>query len=264
MTIPIYQADAFTDQLFGGNPAAICPLTDWLPDEVMQKIAVENNLAETAFFVKTPKGYLLRWFTPEYEIDLCGHATLASAHILFTELGHPGDTIHFETVKAGVLTVQRNGDKYTMDFPSRPPIPIEEPNGLVEALGGIQPKAILRSRDFFVVYDSEQDVKDLSPDFFALSKMDTVGVIVTAPGDDVDFVSRFFAPGAGINEDPVTGSAHCNLIPYWAKVFHKTHLHAYQISERKGELWCDLQGDRVLMTGKAVTYLKGEIYLPAP
>jgi PhzF family phenazine biosynthesis protein len=261
MTIPIYQADAFTNQLFGGNPAAICPLTEWLPDELMQKIAVENNLAETAFFVKTANGYKLRWFTPEYEIDLCGHATLASAHILFTELGYTGDTIHFETVKSGTLTVQRDGDKYTMDFPSRPPIPIEEPNGLVEALGGIQPKAILRSRDFFVVYDSELEVRELAPDFFALSKMDTVGIIVTAPGDNVDFVSRFFAPGAGIPEDPVTGSAHCNLIPYWAKELGKDQLHAYQISARKGELWCELQGDRVLMSGNAVTYLKGEIYL---
>jgi PhzF family phenazine biosynthesis protein len=261
MTIPIYQADAFTDQLFGGNPAAICPLNEWLPDEVMQKIAVENNLAETAFFVKTQEGYKLRWFTPEYEIDLCGHATLASAHILFTELGYTTDTIHFETVKSGTLTVKRDGDKYTMDFPSRPPIPIEEPNGLVEALGGIQPTAILRSRDFFIVYESELDVQELTPDFFALSKMDTVGVIVTAPGKDVDFVSRFFAPGAGIPEDPVTGSAHCNLIPYWAKVFGKNQLHAYQISDRKGELWCELQGDRVLMSGKAVTYLKGEIYV---
>jgi PhzF family phenazine biosynthesis protein len=259
MTIPIYQADAFTSQLFGGNPAAVCPLTGWLPDEVMQKIAVENNLAETAFFVKTGNGYLLRWFTPEYEIDLCGHATLASAHILFTELGYTGDSIHFETVKAGVLTVQRNGDKYTMDFPSRPPIPIEVPNGLVEALGGAEPQAILRSRDFFVVYKTEDEVRDLAPDFFALSKMDTVGVVVTAPGKEVDFVSRFFAPGAGIPEDPVTGSAHCNLIPYWAKRLGKNKLHAYQISARKGELWCEQKGERVLMSGKAVTYLKGEI-----
>ncbi|MFD2146485.1 PhzF family phenazine biosynthesis protein [Mucilaginibacter antarcticus] len=261
MTIPIYQADAFTDQLFGGNPAAICPLTEWLPDVVMQKIAVENNLAETAFFVKTANGYKLRWFTPEYEIDLCGHATLASAHILFTELGYQGDTIHFETVKSGILTVTRDGDKYTMDFPSRPPIVIEEPNGLVEALGGISPKSILRSRDFFVVYDSELEIREMSPDFFALSKMDTVGIIVTAPGDDVDFVSRFFAPGAGIPEDPVTGSAHCNLIPYWAKELGKDQLHAYQISARKGELWCELRGDRVLMSGNAVTYLKGSIYI---
>jgi len=261
MTIPIYQADAFTSQLFGGNPAAVCPLNAWLPDETMQKIAIENNLAETAFFVKNENGYALRWFTPEYEIDLCGHATLASAHILFTELGYEGDTIHFETVKAGTLTVKRNGDKYTMDFPSRPPIPIEIPNGLIEALGGKKPKAVLRSRDYFLEYESEDDIAQISPDFFALSKMDTVGVIVTAPGKKVDFVSRFFAPGAGIAEDPVTGSAHCNLIPYWAKKLGKVNLHALQISPRKGELWCELHGERVLMSGKAVTYLKGEIYL---
>ena len=260
MTIPIYQADAFTDQLFGGNPAAICPLSKWLPDELMQQIAKENNLAETAFFVKTAKGFTLRWFTPEYEIDLCGHATLASAHILFTELAYNGDTIHFETVKAGVLTVKKDGDKYTMDFPSRPPIPIEIPNGLTEALGK-QPLSILRSRDYFVVYETEDDILNITPDFFALSKMDTVGVIVTAPGKEVDFVSRFFAPGAGIPEDPVTGSAHCNLIPYWAKKLGKDKLHAYQLSARKGELWCELKGDRVLMSGKAITYLKGEIFI---
>lgn len=259
MTIPIYQADAFTDKLFGGNPAAICPLTEWLPDDTMQQIAKENNLAETAFFVKNEKGYLLRWFTPEYEIDLCGHATLASAHILFTELAYGSDTIHFDTVKAGTLTVKRDGDKYTMDFPSRPAIPIETPNGLVEALGGAEPTAILRSRDYFVVYDTEDDITELAPDMFALSKMDTVGIIVTAPGNNSDFVSRFFAPGAGIPEDPVTGSAHCNLIPYWAKIFGKDKLHAYQLSARKGELWCELKGDRVLMSGKAVTYLRGEI-----
>lgn len=261
MTTPIYQADAFTSQLFGGNPAAICPLKEWLPDEMMQKIAVENNLAETAFFVKTEGGYCLRWFTPEYEIDLCGHATLASAHILFTELGYSEESINFETIKAGTLTVKRDGEKYTMDFPSRPPIPIEAPNGLVEALGPKQPKAILRSRDYFLEYESEDDIAEMAPDFFALSKMDTVGVIVTAPGKNVDFVSRFFAPGAGIPEDPVTGSAHCNLIPYWAKQLGKDKLHALQISSRKGELWCELNGERVLMSGKAVTYLRGEIFL---
>ena len=261
MTIPIYQADAFTSQLFGGNPAAICPLEEWLPDATMQKIAIENNLAETAFFVKTDGGYKLRWFTPEYEIDLCGHATLASAHILFTELGFAGDEIHFETVKAGTLHIKRDGDKYTMDFPSRPPIPIEPPYGLAEALSEKQPLAFFRSRDYFLVYENEQDIKDITPDFFALSKMDTVGVIVTAPGDNSDFVSRFFAPGAGIAEDPVTGSAHCNLIPYWAKKLGKNRLHAYQISARRGELWCELKGDRVLMSGNAVTYLKGQISL---
>ena len=261
MNIAIYQADAFTDKLFGGNPAAICPLNEWLPDEVMQKIAIENNLAETAFFVKNETGYKLRWFTPEYEMDLCGHATLASAHILFTELGFEGDEIHFETIKAGTLTVKKDGDKYTMDFPSRPPIHIELPNGLAEALSEKEPVEVLRSRDYVLVYESEDDVKDISPDFFALSKMDTVGVIVTAPGKNVDFVSRFFAPGAGIPEDPVTGSAHCNLIPYWAEKLGKTHLHALQLSDRGGELWCDLNGDRVLMSGKAITYLKGEIFV---
>jgi len=261
MTVPIYQADAFTDKLFGGNPAAICPLDEWLPDETMQKIAVENNLAETAFFVKNDTGYKLRWFTPEYEIDLCGHATLASAHILFTELGHAGDTINFETIKAGTLTVKKDGDKYTMDFPSRPAIHIEPPIGLIEALGEKRPLEVLRSRDYFLVYESEKDITDISPDFYALSKMDTVGVIITSKGKDVDFVSRFFAPGAGIPEDPVTGSAHCNLIPYWAAKLGKNKLHAYQLSARKGELWCELKGDRVLMSGKAVTYLKGEIFV---
>jgi len=261
MTIPIYQADAFTSKLFGGNPAAICPLNEWLPDEIMQKIAAENNLAETAFFVATTDGFKLRWFTPEFEIDLCGHATLASAHIIFTELGYQGNSIHFETLKAGILTVSRDGDKYTMDFPSRPPIIIEIPNGLVEALGGKEPKAILRSRDYFLVYDTEEDIVDISPDFMALSKFDTVGFIVTAKGNNSDFVSRFFAPGAGISEDPVTGSAHCNLIPYWADKLGKSKLHAYQLSARKGELWCELKGERVLMSGNAVTYLKGEIFV---
>ncbi|HVS94742.1 MAG TPA: PhzF family phenazine biosynthesis protein [Mucilaginibacter sp.] len=261
MTIPIYQADAFTNRLFGGNPAAICPLTEWLPDDTMQKIAAENNLAETAFFVADDSGFKLRWFTPEFEIDLCGHATLASAHILFSELGYKGDTIHFETVKAGVLTVTKNGDKYTMDFPSRPPIGIEMPNGLVEALGGKTPIAALRSRDYFLVYNSEDDILDITPDFSALSKFDTVGFIITAPGKKADFVSRFFAPGAGIPEDPVTGSAHCNLIPYWAAKLGKDKLHAYQLSARRGELWCELKGERVLMSGNAVTYLKGEIFV---
>lgn len=259
MTIPIYQADAFTDRLFGGNPAAICPLTEWLPDETMQKIALENNLAETAFFVKNENGYLLRWFTPELEIDLCGHATLASAHILFTELGYTEDTIHFNTVKAGTLTVKRDSDKYAMDFPSRPPFAAELPLGLVEALGGAKPKEVLRSRDYMLVYESEDDVLNIVPDHAALAKINTLGVIVTAPGKDVDFVSRFFAPAAGVPEDPVTGSAHCNLIPYWAGKLGKTILHAYQVSARKGELWCELKGDRVLMAGKVITYLKGNI-----
>jgi len=262
MTIPIYQADAFTDQLFGGNPAAICPLTEWLPAETMQKIAAENNLAETAYFVKQDDGYGLRWFTPEYEIDLCGHATLATAHILFTELAYSGASINFYTQKAGTLVVTKHGDKYTLDFPSRPPQAAVAPAELLTALGGKTPVEVLKSRDYFLVYETEQDIRDIKPDFNLLATVgNTVGIIVTAVGDNVDFVSRFFAPGAGINEDPVTGSAHCNLIPYWAEKLGKDKLHAYQISSRKGELWCENKGERVLMAGKAVTYLKGEIYI---
>ena len=171
------------------------------------------------------------------------------------------DNIHFDTVKAGELNVKRSGNKYSMDFPSRPPIHIEPPVGLIEAMGEKQPLEVLRSRDYFLVYESEKDIKELSPDFFTLSKMDTIGVVVTAKGDHADFVSRFFAPGAGIPEDPVTGSAHCNLIPYWADKLGKIKMHAYQLSPRLGEIWCELKGDRVLITGKAVTYLKGEIFL---
>lgn len=261
MTIPIYQADAFTDKLFGGNPAAICPLTEWLPDATMQKIAAENNLAETAYFVKQDDGYGLRWFTPELEIDLCGHATLASAHILYSELGYTGNAINFYTQKAGKLVVSKNDDKYTLDFPSRPPQPAEAPAELIEALGGITPVEVLKSRDYMVVYANEDDVRNMEPDFNLLAKVDTLGVIVTAKSHEVDFVSRFFAPLAGINEDPVTGSAHCNLIPYWAHKLNKNELHTYQVSARKGELWCQNNGDRVLMSGKAITYLKGEIYV---
>jgi len=261
MTIPIYQADAFTSQLFGGNPAAVCPLTEWLPDETMQKIAAENNLAETAFFVKTDQGYYLRWFTPELEIDLCGHATLATAHIIFTELGHAQPVIHFDTQKAGTLIVTKTGDRYTLDFPSRPPYFAEMPEGLLEGIGNKIPKAVLRSRDYFLVYENEEDIAEMVPNHALLAKIDAIGIIVTAPGKTVDFVSRFFAPACGVPEDPVTGSAHCSLIPYWAEKLGKNKLHAYQISSRHGELWCELRDDRVLMSGNAVTYMKGEIYL---
>lgn len=260
-TIPIYQADAFTDQLFGGNPAAICPLDEWLPAPVMQKIAAENNLAETAFFVHQGKDFELRWFTPTFEIDLCGHATLATAHILYTELAYTEPVVHFHTLKAGTLTVSRTDDVYTLDFPCRVPEPSEAPEGLIESLSGIKPAEVLRSRDYMLVYENEDDIVSMKPDFSALSKIDTIGVIVTAKGNNSDFVSRMFAPAAGIPEDPVTGSSHCNLIPYWGKKLGKTSLHAYQVSERRGELWCEWKGDRVLMAGKAVTYLKGEIYI---
>lgn len=261
MTIPIYQADAFTDQLFGGNPAAVCPLKEWLPEATMQQLAAENNLAETAFFIPKGDDYGLRWFTPELEIDLCGHATLATAHIIFTQLGEQRDTILFHTEKAGILSVSRNGDLYTLDFPSRVPEPSGLPEGLLAALGCKQPKEVLKSRDYMLVFENEAEIVAMEPDFSALAKIPIMGIIVTAPGENSDFVSRFFIPSAGINEDPVTGSAHCNLIPYWAEKLNKTDLHAYQISSRKGELWCKLQGDRVLMSGKAVTYLKGEVFL---
>lgn len=261
MKLPIYQADAFTDQLFGGNPAAIVPLKEWLPVPEMQKIAAENNLAETAFFVPQGENFELRWFTPELEIDLCGHATLATAHILFTELNYSKDTIHFHTLKAGTLTVTRKDELYVLDFPARPAIACEIPSGLLAAIGGKPPIEVLSSRDHMLVYETEADVLALKPDFAALAKIDLMGIIVTAKGDHCDFVSRFFIPAAGINEDPVTGSAHCNLIPYWANKLGKNELHAFQVSHRRGELWCELKGDRVLMAGKAVTYLKGEIYV---
>ena len=263
MTIKIYQADAFTDQLFGGNPAAVCPLEAWLPDETMQKIALENNLAETAFFVPDDDGFMLRWFTPELEIDLCGHATLASAHILFTELDFAGEEIHFKTKVAGTLTVSKKDGLYTLDFPSRPPQSCETPDILLEALGGsVQRTSIQKSRDYFVVYEKEEDVINLKPDFFLLGKIDVIGIIVTGPGKAVDFVSRFFAPSCSVPEDPVTGSAHCTLIPYWAKRLGKNSMCAYQVSARKGEIWCEDKGGRVLISGKAITYLRGEIMVP--
>jgi len=261
LSIPIYQVDAFSDKLFGGNPAAVCPLKGWLPAPQMQKIALENNLAETAFFIPMGKDFEIRWFTPESEVDLCGHATLATAHVLFSHLNFEGDTIHFHTLNAGTLTVSCHDDLYTLNFPSRVPQSCEVPAGLIEALGGKKPVAVLRSRDYFIVYETEADVLALKPNFAALSRIESLGFVVTAPGDNSDFVSRFFAPSAGIDEDPVTGSAHCNLIPYWAERLGKFKLHAYQVSTRRGELWCENKGDRVLMSGKAVTYLKGEIFL---
>lgn len=261
MKLPIYQVDAFTNKLFGGNPAAIVPLENWLPANQMQKIAAENNLAETAFFISQGDHFELRWFTPEMEIDLCGHATLATAHIIFTELGYQQQTIHFHTLKAGTLTVTKATQVYSLDFPSRLAKPSSAPESLLAALGGKPPIEVLASRDLMLVYETEEDIIALQPDFSALAKIDLLGVIVTAKGNECDFVSRFFAPSAGINEDPVTGSSHCNLIPYWAEKLGKTKLHAFQLSVRRGELWCELKGDRVLMAGEAITYLKGEIYI---
>ncbi len=261
MKLQIFQADAFTDQLFGGNPAAVVPLKEWLPAPQMQKIAIENNLAETAFFIPQGEDFELRWFTPEIEIDLCGHATLATAHILFTELGYDKDVIHFHSSKAGTLSVTRKDNLYTLDFPSRPATSCSIPEGLLNAIGGKTPTEVLSSRDIMLVYDNEADILALKPNFADLAQLDLMGVIATAKGNHCDFVSRFFIPSAGINEDPVTGSAHCNLIPYWAEKLGKNKLHAFQVSERRGELWCELNGNRVFITGKAITYLKGEIFI---
>jgi len=260
MRLPIYQVDAFTDRLFGGNPAAVCPLESWLSDATLQSIAAENNLSETAFFVPEGDGYALRWFTPEIEVDLCGHATLASAHVIFERLSPQLDQVRFRTLNAGMLTVQRQGDSLTMDFPSRPPLPTIAPPGLAAALGLAKPLDVLKARDHLVVYERAADVAALTPDFAALSKLPCWAVIATAPGEGaVDFVSRFFAPLHGVPEDPVTGSAHCTLTPYWAERLGKLHLEARQISKRGGALGCALKGERVELTGRAVLYLEGTI-----
>jgi PhzF family phenazine biosynthesis protein len=259
MQLPIYQVDAFTDRLYGGNPAAVCPLDRWLPDATMQAIAAENNLAETAFLVREGNDYALRWFTPEVEVDLCGHATLASAHVVCEFLERGRMQVAFRTLKAGVLTVTREGDTLAMDFPSRPPKPAAAPQGLAQALGRA-PTSVLAARDLMAVFDSAADVAALTPDFAALKEIDYFAVIATAPGDNgVDFVSRFFAPARGVPEDPVTGSSHCTLTPYWAERFGKTVLEARQISRRGGKLTCTLKGDRVIIAGKAVLYLEGRI-----
>jgi PhzF family phenazine biosynthesis protein len=260
MNIPIFQVDAFTDRLFAGNPAAICPLDRWLPDEQMQSIAAENNLAETAFFVPDGERYLLRWFTPAVEVDLCGHATLATAFIIFHRFTPDANIVRFET-KSGELVVKKDGDRLSMDFPSRPPVPCDPHPDLLPALGG-QPEAILGARDYLVVYKTEEDLAALRPDMERLKQVDRFAVIATAPGNTVDFVSRFFAPSKGVPEDPVTGSAHCTLIPYWSKRLGKTKLKARQISPRGGDLWCEDQGARVSMSGYGVLFLEGTIHLP--
>jgi len=264
MRLPLYQVDAFTDSVFGGNPAAVCPLKSWLPDATMQAIAAENNLAETAFFV--PDGaegadYALRWFTPAVEVDLCGHATLASGHVVFHFLEPQRQSVSFRTLKAGTLTVARRADMLEMDFPARPATPVGPPADLIAALGG-KPREVLRARDHLVVFGSAAEVAALTPDFAALSKLECWAAIATAPGENgVDFVSRFFAPKQGIAEDPVTGSSHCTLVPYWAKRLGKSTLEARQISRRGGALICTLAGDRVSIAGRAALYLEGQILL---
>jgi PhzF family phenazine biosynthesis protein len=258
--IPMYQVDAFAGQVFSGNPAAICPLETWLPDAQMQAIAAENNLSETAFFVRNGAGYKLRWFTPLVEVDLCGHATLASAFVILNDLAPGERSVSFDT-KSGVLTVTRDGDLYSLDFPARPPEPCNNVYaGLIPALGG-QPETVLAAEDYLVVYGSEDELRALRPDMSALMNIDRFAVIATAPGREADFVSRFFAPAKGVPEDPVTGRAHCTLIPYWSNRLGKQKLHAYQVSARGGELWCQDRGARVTISGKAARFFEGMIFL---
>lgn len=256
MKIPYFVVDAFASRPFHGNPAGVCPLLNWLDDATMQNIAAENNLSETAFFVPSGENHDLRWFTPATEVDLCGHATLASAFVLFSELDAPGNTVCFQS-KSGVLTVSRTDNILTLDFPSRPPAPCAAPDVLIRALGK-KPLEVLKARDYFCVFAKEEDVRSLKPDLAMLATLNQMA-IVTAPGTNCDFVSRFFAPSAGVPEDPVTGSAHCTLIPYWAGRLGRTKMFARQVSPRGGELFCKLAGERVLIGGKAVLYSRGQI-----
>lgn len=257
MRISLYQVDAFAARAFEGNPAAVCPLESWLDDDLLQAIAEENNLSETAFFVPSDNGFRLRWFTPLTEVDLCGHATLASAHVLFEHLGHAGQAITFET-RSGALTVKRKGGLLEMDLPACPPTPGASVDTLARALGR-QPIEVLSADDYVAVFDSEATVRAITPDLALLGQLDSRGVIITAPGTEVDFVSRFFAPKFGIPEDPVTGSAHCELAPYWADRLGRNILTARQVSRRGGSITCEMRGDRVLLSGSAITFMEGEV-----
>jgi PhzF family phenazine biosynthesis protein len=259
MKIPIYQVDAFTSEVFSGNPAAVCMLDAWMDDGRLQSIAAENNLSETAFLVQTGKGFDLRWFTPVTEVALCGHATLASAFVLFACRNWPADIVRFQTRESGELTVTRHDHLLEMDFPARSCYAQTPPAGLKEALGIASGEAFGSAEDLMVVLDGERAVREVQPDFGALERVDCRGVIITAGGDRSDFVSRFFAPQVGIPEDPVTGSAHSVLIPYWAGVLGKDVLHAFQVSKRGGELFCANAGDRVKISGRAALYLEGMI-----
>jgi predicted PhzF superfamily epimerase YddE/YHI9 len=261
MKIPLYQIDAFANQVFKGNPAAVCPLEKWLDDEILQNIAAENNLSETAYFVARGNQYELRWFTPKTEVDLCGHATLASAFVIFEHVNPSLAAVDFST-RSGLLRVERDGPRLAMDFPSRPASNCAAPRNLLDALK-VPPREVLLSRDYLLVYETEEIVRSLQPDMGQLEKVDCLGTIVTAPGRQVDFVSRFFAPRAGISEDPVTGSAHCTLVPYWSRRLAKKELHALQVSRRGGELFCTDNGERVKIAGHAVQVLFGHIELAA-
>jgi PhzF family phenazine biosynthesis protein len=261
MNIPIYQVDAFTNQPMRGNPAAVCPLSEWLADETMQEIAAENNLSETAFFVKRDAHYELRWFTPTIEIDLCGHATLATAHVIFDCLNLEDKVVDFFSPRSGRLGVEKQNDILVLDFPKFSHNEIAIPAGLVEAVGK-RPQRIWETQGHYamLLFENEEDIKSIQPDMGTLSQI-PYEIIVMAKGVDSDFVSRMFAPRVGVPEDPVTGSAHCSLIPYWAERLGKERLYARQLSKRGGELFCELRGERVKIGGHAILYLKGEIYV---
>ncbi|MEJ2096220.1 MAG: PhzF family phenazine biosynthesis protein [Deltaproteobacteria bacterium] len=257
MNIPLYQIDAFASDVFKGNPAAVCPLEQWLSDELMQSIAAENNLSETAFFVPVETGFHIRWFTPVSEVDLCGHATLATAYVLFEIMGYGKDTIVFDS-RSGMLAVAKDEDWLTLDFPAQPPVPCDIPAEVVQAFGK-HPTECLKSEDLIVVFDREDDVASVTPDFELLKKIDQRGIAITATSEAYDFVARFFAPKHGIPEDPVTGSAYTQLAPYWASRLGISTFKVKQLSARGGELRCEFAGDRVFIQGKAVKYLEGEV-----
>ena len=259
MEIALYQIDAFASEVFQGNPAAVCPLASWLPDSVLQKIAEENNLSETAFYIPADSGFHLRWFSPVSEVDLCGHATMAAAFVIFHIIGYELPAIRFRT-RSGDLIVGRDKESFIMDLPAldikvcRPP---------VDLIAGLkrEPTEVLFSEDYVAVFDNEDDIISLNPDYETLRKLDLRGVVVTSRGKNVDFVSRFFAPKLGIGEDPVTGSSHCEITNYWAGKLKKTKLKARQLSRRGGELGCELRGNRVLLSGRAVKYMEGRIFI---
>jgi PhzF family phenazine biosynthesis protein len=259
MELSLYQIDAFASRLFEGNPAAVCPLDQWLPDGTMQSIAAENNLSETAFFVPTENGFHIRWFTPTSEVDLCGHATLASAYVLFNILGYERDRIEFDS-RSGILAVAKDNEWLVMDFPAQPPVPCDMPKEIMDAFDAA-PIECLTSEDYIVVFDRETDIASADPDFLLLEKLDRRGVCITAKSGRYDFVSRFFAPKYGVPEDPVTGSAYTQLAPYWASRIGSKRFSVKQVSSRGGELMCEVVDDRVFIYGKAVTYLKGKIHV---
>jgi PhzF family phenazine biosynthesis protein len=261
MKIPYFEVLAFTDRLFAGNPAGVCLLEEWLPDEMLQRIATENNLAETAFFIDRGNFFDIRWLSPSAEIDLCGHATIGSAHVLFQHLGRTGNSLTFQSRSSGDLRVDRVGERLVLDFPARPAAGAEAPTLLAESLG-VEPIEVYKNRDYIAVLERQEQVAELRPNLTGLAKIEGVqGVCVTAPGNDCDFVSRYFAPSVGVPEDSVTGSTHCGLIPYWSTRLGKKKLHARQLSPRGGELFCEDRGDRVGIGGTAVTYVQGTMLI---